>query len=115
MVPKLRVGQSSDANVLILKAIEQKRAKGGEAYAAGKTLVVFLDAGAGTWFPNKVARQLPQPLYFAAVWVVGLQGVDAGEYTYGVTHLDVSKSNAPTLIVRIKKGFDAWEVIPIQW
>ena len=114
MVPRLRAGQTDDAETLILKAIDQKRDKGSAAYAAGKTLIVFLDAGAGTWFPNRVARRLPDPLHFAAVWVVGLQGVEAGEYVYGVTNLDLTEGNAPTLLVRIKEDFDAWEVTRTQ-
>src|SRR5262249_19889180 len=73
--PRLRAGQTPDAETLILKAIDQKRDKGGAAYAAGKTLIVFLDAGAGTWFPNRVARRLPDPLHFAAVWVVPCKGL----------------------------------------
>ena len=68
MVPNLDDGQTGDAQTLILKAIDQKRNKGGAAYAAGKTLIVFLNADAGKWYPNKVARQLPKPLHFAAVW-----------------------------------------------
>jgi DNA invertase Pin-like site-specific DNA recombinase len=95
MVPRLRAGQTDDAEALILKAVEQKRGMGGAAYAGGKTLIVFLDAGAGTWLPNKVARQLPKPLHFTTVWVVGLQRVEAGEYVYGVTNLDVSEGQCP--------------------
>lgn len=114
MVPRLRRGQTDDAETLILKAIGKKISKGGAAYATGKTLIVFLDAGAGVWFPNKVARNLPDPLHFAAAWVAGLQGVEADEYVYGVTHLDVSGGNAPTFLVRIGKDFDAWEVRPMQ-
>ena len=114
MVPRLRAGQADDAETLILKAIDQKRDKGDAAYAAGKTLIVFLDAGAGTWFPNRVARRLPDPLHFAAVWVVGLQGVEASEYVYGVTNLDLIEGNAPTLLVRIKEDFGAWEVTRTQ-
>jgi hypothetical protein len=109
MVPRLHLGQTGDAQTLILKAVEQKRGKGGASYAAGKTLIVFLDAGAGMWCPSKVARQLPKPLHFAAVWVVALQGVEAGEYVYAVTHLDVSEGDAPTVLVRIRKDFSAWE------
>lgn len=114
MVPKLRAGQTGDAQALILKAVEQKCGKGGAAYGAGKTLIVFFNAGAGKWLPNKIARQLPDPLYFAAVWVVGLQGVDEGEYIYSVTHMDVSEGNAPTFLVRIRKDFEAWDVRRIQ-
>src|SRR5579871_113241 len=51
MVPRRSGGQTADAEALILDAIEQKRNKGGAAYAAGKTLIVFLDAEAGPWYP----------------------------------------------------------------
>src|SRR5262245_47994634 len=44
MVPRQKGGDNADAQALILEAIELKRSKGGEAYASGKTLVVFLDA-----------------------------------------------------------------------
>lgn len=114
IVPRLCPGQTGDAELLILKAIKKKISKGGAAYATGKTLIVFLDAGAGVWFPNKVTRNLPDPLHFAAAWVAGLQGVEAGEYVYGVTHLDMSQGNAPTFLVRIGEAFDTWEVKPMQ-
>jgi hypothetical protein len=67
MVPRLLPGQTGDAEMLILKATEKKVSRG------------------GVWFANKVARNLPDPLHFAASWVAGLQGVEAGEYVYGVT------------------------------
>src|SRR5262249_2889519 len=76
-----------DLETQILAAIGQKQTKGGAAYAEGKTLIVFLNAGGGPWLPNKVARQLLTPLDFDDVWVVGLQRVEAGEYVYGVTRL----------------------------
>jgi hypothetical protein len=44
MVPRLREGETGDAEALILNAIEEKRLKGGAAYARGKTLIVFLEA-----------------------------------------------------------------------
>jgi hypothetical protein len=70
-------GAAAAGNIenLILDKIGQKHAKGGEAYASGKTLVVFLDSGGGEWFPHKVAEQLPDPIYFDAIWVVGLQDI----------------------------------------
>jgi hypothetical protein len=114
MVPRLRPYQTRDSEALILNAIEQKRQKGGGAYAAGKTLIVFLEAGADRWSPNKVTRQLPKPLHFATAWVVGLQGIDAGEYVYGVTNLELTYGNAPTVLVRISRSFDAWQVTRIQ-
>ena len=114
MVPRLRPGQTKDPETLILDAIERKRQRGRAAYAAGKTLIVFLEAGVGTWFPNKVARRLPDPLHFATAWVVGLQRVEAGEYVYGVTNLDLTYGNAPTLLVRISRNFGAWEVTRTQ-
>jgi hypothetical protein len=112
MVPSQQTG---DAQALILKAINDKRNKGAAAYASGMTLVVFVNASTGEWFPNRVARALPDPLYFDTVWLVSLQKVeDDGTYVYGVTHLDVSHANAPAFHVRISKDFDAWEVKNLQ-
>jgi hypothetical protein len=114
VVPRAIPGETQDIEARILNAIELKQKKGGAAYASGKTLIVFLNAGGGPWFPNKVAKQLPEPLDFEDVWVVGLQGVEEGEYVYGITQLDVDGGNAPTWRVRIRKDFDAWEVERIQ-
>ena len=114
LVPTARGGEVVDVEALILKAIGLKQSKGDAAYASGKTLVVFLNAAGGTWFPNKVAKRLPKTLHFEAVYVVGLQGVETGEYIYGATHLDLSGGNAPTWRVRIGNDFEAWEVEPIQ-
>jgi hypothetical protein len=113
MVPKATVQQTShspaDIPALIVAAVSKKQDKGGAAYARGKVLVVFLDAGLGEWFPNRVARLLPK-VDFKDVWVVGLHGEVRDEYVYGVTQLDRSGGNAPTCLVRIDKDFDAWEV-----
>ncbi|MCP3385958.1 hypothetical protein NLM31_36780 [Bradyrhizobium sp. CCGUVB4N] len=114
MVPRLRPGETGDAATLILDAINLKRKKGGAAYAEGKTLIVFLEADAGRWYPNQVAKQLPNPLLFATVWVVGLQGVEDGEYVYGVTNLDLTEGKVPTLLVRVSRDFSSWQVTQIQ-
>jgi hypothetical protein len=116
LVPRIPVGKSADIEALILKAIARKQAKGGAAYASGKTLVVFSNAGDHTkWFPNRVARQLPGTVDFAAVWVVALQTVEAdGAYVYDVTLLDLSAGNAPTFLVRIAPDFGSWVVGQIQ-
>lgn len=105
-------GSEIDIETLVLQAIGQKIAKGEEAYARGKTLIVFLDAGTNAvWRPNSVARKLPDPLHFATVWVVALQGVENGEYVYAITNLDMAGGNAPVAIVRISRDFDAWTVV----
>jgi hypothetical protein len=75
---------------------------------------VFLDAGAGVWYPNQVAKQLPDPLLFATVWVAGLQGVEDGEYVYGVTNLDLTGDKVPTLLVRVSRDFNSWQVTRMQ-
>jgi hypothetical protein len=111
LTPVDRGDKPPDLEALILKAIEEKQAKGGAAYAKGKTLVVFLNAGGGgAWFPNRVAKRLPAKLDFGAVWVVGLHRVEEGQYVYGVTLLDASEGDAPAWLVRIGKDFDTWEV-----
>jgi hypothetical protein len=113
MVSRFNAREGADAQKLILGAIEKKRAIG-EPYASGKTLIVFLDAEAGEWSPNRVARALPDPLQFATVWVVSLQKVEDGEYIYIVTNLELSDGDAPTFCVRIAKDFDAWDVVDVQ-
>ncbi len=115
MIPRQQADGKADAHQLILKAIEHKRGKGGADYASGKTLVVFLDAPVGEWFPNRVARSLPVPLLFEAVWVVGLHVAEDGAYTYNVTLLDIGAGNAPTFKVATNKTFDAWSVTTVQY
>jgi len=106
--------EGKDSQTLILDAIARKQAKGGLAYASGKTLVVFTDSDTGEWFPKRVVKALPTPLDFDAVWVVGFQSVKEGSYIYGVTLLDVSQGIAPICIVRIAEDFGSWEVTQIQ-
>lgn len=113
MVPRARESSAVDIKAQILRATTRKQKKGGVAYARGKTLVVFLNSGEGSWFPNQVARALPKT-DFATVWVVGLQYVEDGIYVYAVVHADLSKGNAPTWNVRISSNFDAWGVERLQ-
>jgi hypothetical protein len=94
----------------ILEAIEKKQTKGAAAYASGKTLIVFLNAGGGKWRPFEVAQQLPQKLDFDAVWVVGLQGVVDERYIYAVTRLDLSCGHPPVWKVHINSDFESWTV-----
>jgi hypothetical protein len=47
LVPYIRASQATAVEALILKAVGKKHSKGGAAYASGKTLVVFLNAGGG--------------------------------------------------------------------
>jgi hypothetical protein len=104
-------GAAAAGNIenLILAKIQQKHVKGGgEAYALGKTLVVFLDSGGGAWYPHEVAEQLPDPILFDGIWVVGLYGVVAGEYTYFATRIDLA--GTPKWRVRIAPDFDDWTV-----
>ena len=104
---------AQDLEQEILNTIGHKHSRGQE-YAAGKTLVVFLNRGGPPWKPNVVARQLPDPLLFEAAWVVGLQGVNEGQYSYNVTRLDVRQGNAPAWRVHIAQDFSSWNVEPIQ-
>lgn len=114
MVPPVRTCVTPDIKVLILKAIEGKQKKGGAAYASGKTLIVFLEAGLkASWSPNQVAKAMPR-LDFGSVWVVGLQDVKDGAYTYGVTCLDLAEGNAPVWTVHVSANFETWEVRRLQ-
>jgi hypothetical protein len=113
MVPPQPEGSTTDAQTLILKAIKKKCANG-EQYASGRTLVVFLDTGAGPCWPNRLARALPDPLLFKTVWLISLRGVEKGEYIYNVTHLDLSDGDAPAFEVRISADFESWKVTRVQ-
>jgi hypothetical protein len=107
-------GDTGEIEPRVLAAVGQKIMKGA-SYATGKTLVVFLEKGDGrTWFANKVARALPQPLHFGAVWVVGLHCVEAGEYTYNVTQMDEEAGIAHVWRVRIAADFSTWTVELVQ-
>jgi len=106
---------NEDIKALILDKIKMKIDKGGEAYASGKSLVVFLDSGAGKWFPNHVMKELPNPLLFNDVWIVGLYSFKNEQYTYCVTHLVPNdKGNAPAYLIRISKDFESWQVEKVQ-
>lgn len=87
LVPELKGWEVVDIEALILGAIALKQNKGQAAYAVGNAGGV---AQRGRWavVSEPVAKSLPKPLHFAAVWVVGLHGVEKGEYIYNVTQLD---------------------------
>ena len=114
LVPNLTSGQAVELEARILDAIAQKRAKGGAAYAARKSLVILLNAGEGVWVPNRLAKSLPQPLHFGAAWVVGLHSVEAGEYVYNVVQLDEESGIAYVWRVRIAADFNRWRVERVQ-
>jgi hypothetical protein len=108
-------GDVGEIEPRVLAAVAQKIDKAGAAYATGKTLVVLLEGGGERqWYPNKVAKALPQPLHFRAVWVVALHGVEAGEYVYDVMQMDEEAGVAHIWRVRIAADFDKWSVARVQ-
>ena len=114
MIPAAEQETAPDIQALISAAITTKQRKGEAAYATGKTLIVFLNSGGGEWYPNRVARALPTPLLFEAVWVWGFQSNDGGCYVYQVTRLDMKNGNAPAWRVRIDTKFETWTVEVVQ-
>jgi hypothetical protein len=114
-IPPVHPDDPRDIDKLILDAVAAKESKGGAAYAAGKTLIVFSGGGSkGKWSPARVAQKLP-PGHFRNVWAIFLQTVsDDGEYTYGVTclrsSLDPRIVGAFIWLVRIDKTFESWKV-----
>jgi hypothetical protein len=102
--------QDGMAEQLVLAAIERKQRRG-PAYGAGKILVVFLNAVAGSYYPNQLARRLLADLPFAVVWVLGLQYVEDGRYTYGVTMLAPAPPwGCPIFRVHIHDTFEDWTI-----
>ena len=113
MVPPIRGKDNAATEEKILEAIGTKQAKGGKAYAEGKTLIVFVERRGGRWLPNRIAKQLPQN-DFDAIWVVGLQAKTAGQYIYGVTRLDLRRGACPIWRVYISPDFKSWRVEAVQ-
>ncbi|STX27533.1 Uncharacterised protein [Legionella beliardensis] len=103
----------SDKNTeeLILELIHKKQNKGDKAYAAGKTLMVFLNRRGDSWCPNRLASKLPK-IDFNSVWVVGLQEVVNDSYCYNLTQLISGIS--PIWKIKIQKAFDDWIIDKIQ-
>jgi hypothetical protein len=109
-----REGTSRTADELILDAVAHKVDRG-EAYATGKILVVFLNATTEPWYPNRIARALPQPIGFMQVWVVNLHSASEDDgYAYNVVQLDVSHGDAPAWRVHIANDFENWTVEVVQ-
>ncbi len=114
-VPPVPEGARASVESLILEAIKAKNQKGDVAYARGKTLVVFVDAGAVEWYPNRVLRALPEPLHFDVVWLISLHGAaDDGSYAYDAICLHEEGGNAQTWRIEIAPGFDGWTVTRVQ-
>jgi hypothetical protein len=104
-----------DIETCVVQAVRQKQDKGGEQYAAGKTLVVFVNAGnSSEWWPNRVAKAVPQPILFGAIWLVGLQAVEDAEYVYNVIEINAENGVSYVWRVRIAASFDEWSVSRIQ-
>ncbi len=109
-------GEKKAIGELILGAVDHK-AKRGEEYAQGKMLAVFLftkTSSAEPWYPNRVARELPQH-EFMQVWFVNLHEASEGiGYAYNVVVLDAGTANAPIWRVHINDDFQSWTVKTVQ-
>lgn len=116
MVGKPRTPDETESSIecRILQAYSSKIEKGGSGYAAGKNLIIFLDAGGHEWHPRTVAQQLPEDLVFSDVWIFGLLPFEDGKYVYGVSQLGAPTRQAPTWIVRIDDQFGSWKVARLQ-
>jgi hypothetical protein len=116
MVGKPRTPHEIESSIecRILHAYSSKIAKGGSAYAAGKNLIIFLDAGGHEWHPRKAAQQLPGNLVFSDVWIFGLLPFEDGKYVYVVSQLGDPQRAAPTWLVRVDDQFTSWNVELVQ-
>ncbi|MBK8009106.1 MAG: hypothetical protein IPK23_12300 [Rhizobiales bacterium] len=112
-IPNLVRSHETNIHNLILEAINSKNDRG-PTYAKGKTLIVFINAGGGAWHPNLVRKELPDPLHFGAVWIVGLMRVENKNYTYAVTSMEDTSGDAPIFAINIADDFDDWTVEKIQ-
>jgi hypothetical protein len=109
-VPKHKKTDESVAEELVIKAIQDKQAKG-KQYAEGKHLIVFCD-GIGNWFPNKVGREIEGKHDFASVWAIGLETPNDNFYTYWIVELN--KNHSPAFLIRVNFKEKNWCVSRIQ-
>src|SRR5262245_39481519 len=74
-----------------------------EAYRAKRrTWLDWIDKDEDHAIWTTLSKALPDPQYFDDVWVVGLYGVENGDYDYGAIQLVLNGGNAPAYTVRIK-------------
>jgi len=109
-IPPPSDGNDTSVEQQIVEAVARKSKKGSE-YARGRTLVVFSEA-VGRWFPNRVGRAIAGNHQFEAVWALGLESAEGGQYSYWVTRLE--PDHAPAWRVVLSKDFDSWTVAPVQ-
>jgi hypothetical protein len=105
-----------DPQAKILKCVSEKNDRG-SAYGRARNLIIFLyrSGNPGPWWPNRLARLLPQPLHFDTVWLVGFQHFERADRIYAVTCLDVSQGgHAPIWLVRIDSNFDRRAICDVQ-
>lgn len=94
----------------IVQAVEHK-ARRGEAYARGKSLIVFSEA-VGSWFPNRVGRRINGAHHLNVVYAAGLERSDQTEFIYWLT--EFAPEHSPAWRITIPFDFTFWEVDPIQ-
>lgn len=110
-IPPPRPDNKKPVQQQIEEAIAAKAGKG-EEYSRGRTLIVFSEAE-GNWFPNRVAKSVDGTHGFDAIWCLGLEGVENGEYIYWITRLEVA-AYSPAWKVRINEDFIDWTITHIQ-
>ena len=109
-VPPPRERSNDSVEDLIVRAVEHKAARG-EAYARGKSLVVFSEA-VGRWHPNRVGRSIDGTHHFNVVYGAGLERGDRDGYIYWLT--EFAADHSPAWRVSIPFDFTAWEVESVQ-
>lgn len=93
----------------IIWAINHKIKRGPE-YAENKYLVVFFD-GAGTFFRNKIRKNITGRHNFLGVCAIGLLTIDDNGYSYSVTNFSNSHTKSSrTFKVDINIDFTDWEI-----
>jgi hypothetical protein len=109
-----RAEDGNDAEALINNAFCIKAERGKE-YAAGRTLVIFSEAG-GTYLPQRLARQFKGKHHFMGVWLLGLDAAAIAEGRYAYTVADISGDTDPAPIWRIALAddFSSWTVARLQ-
>ena len=107
-MPPGHAAAAGNTEQLILAKIQQKHVKGGEAYASGKTLVVFLNSGEATGIRTRLQSSCRTQSFSMGYGWSAYMASSPANITYFATRIDLA--GTPKWRVRIAPDFDDWTV-----
>jgi len=109
-----RAEDGHDAEALVMKAFEHK-AKEGELYARGRTLIIYSDAP-GDIVVARLAAAIKGKHHFKSVWLLrpDAPSFADGKFVYTVADLGGDVEKPPYFLVALSDDFTTWEIGQLQ-